>query len=299
MLLNKILSGLLLAAVCSSTSMAAEPVMDFTGNFNFEAAMRDVDPVPAASPARISVFNSLRATRNCKFVSFSAGDALVAAPVTLVSHVFEKICREYQDGRHCSENLLRIEKRKVTVELTGNRAPLTWERDVFGICLEDTSISVEVIEASHKYKVIRKPGMPEYRVEALAEGKMAADPDPSGLTMSAWAFSGKTGGFELKLKDKWAAVYGGCAGQEENTVIKLTLLQANPGWFDGVVLEKTLSVPPAELYKIDFSQYASEFRRPLETGRQYYVRWGFSRAGAISRNTFVPGGESSRVLFLP
>ena len=289
--------GTALAAVFISPA-AARPAADFTQGFELGAFMEAAPPAPEASPAKLDFFNKLRATRGCKFVSFRAGAPAVSSPVTLTSHVFETVCEDYQDGRHCYEKLLRRETRKVTVELTGERTPLPWEREVFGLCLEDTTLTVEVAEASHNYKIRKKPGRPVYRVEALAQGKIAENPDPSGITARLWELPAGGDAPVLELKDKWAEFYRGLPGAER-TVIKFTLKQDNPHWFDGVILEKELELEPAELYRLDFSALAAEFRRPLEAGRQYYVRWGFSRKGSVSKGSFVNGGETTRLVFPP
>ena len=292
--LRKILAPALAAAFASSAA-AAEPAADFTRGFDLGAAMEAAAPAPEASPARLQFFNKLRATKGCRFVSFKAGDPAVSAPVTLTSHVFETVCEQYQDGRHCYEKLLRRGRRKVTVELTGDRTPLPWEREVFGVCLEDTTVTAEVVEASHDYEIIEKPGLPVYRVEARAKRRIAGAPDPSGLTAGSWEVPTGAVAPRLELKDKWASFYGTAPGAER-TVIKVTLKQDNPLWFDGVILEKELELPPAALYSLDFSGYAAEFRRPLEPGRQYYVKWGFSRKGAISKGAFINGGETTRIV---
>jgi hypothetical protein len=296
-ILKKILPGAL-AMACACPVLAAEPAGDFTRGFSLEAALSGAPASPEAGRPSVQQFLSkLRATRDCKFITFKAEDPLVSNPVSLTSYVFEKVCEEYQDGRHCFEKLLRKEHRKISVELTGSRTALPWERDVFGVCLEDTAISAEVAEGSHKYKLIKKPGLPETRIEAFAEAKIAAAPAPSAITAGNLQLSEGPAGLTLELKDKWGAAYA--AFSAERTVLKLTLKQDNPAWFDGVVLEKELELAPDGNYKIDFAQLASEFRRPLEAGRLYYVKWGFSRKGEISKKDFVHGGETPRTVFLP
>jgi|GEM_PF-3081057 len=296
-LLKKILPGALALAFAGQV-FAAEPAVDFTRGFSLEAALSEAPASPEAGrPAMQQFLNKLRATKDCKFITFKAGDPLVSRPVSLTSCVFEEICEDYQDGRHCFEKLLRKEHRKISVELTGNRTALPWEREVFGVCLEDTAISAEVAEGSHKYKLIKKPGLPETRIEAFAEAKLADAPDPSAITAGNLELSEGPAGLTLELKDKWGAAYA--AFPEERTVLKLALKQDNPAWFDGVVLEKELELAPDGSYKIDFAQFASEFRRPLEAGRLYYVKWGFSRKGEVSKKDFVHGGETPRTVFLP
>lgn len=283
-----------LAAAWAFPAFAAGPASDFSGGFSLEAALPGAGTVPEP---KLSFISKLRATKDCEFITFKAGAPGVSRPASLNSYVFEEVCEQYQDGRHCFENLLRKEHRKVTVELTGNRAPLPWEREVFGVCLEDTSLSVEIAEASHRYRIIKKPGLPEYRVEAFAESKIPASPDPAGITAGTLEMSEGPTGLKLKFSDKWGAFYAASPG--EKTVLRLTLKQDNPAWFDGVLLDKELELAPGESYELDFAQFSGDFRRRPEPGRQYYVKWGFSRRGAVSKGTFMHGGETPRTVFLP
>lgn len=283
-----------MAAAWAFPAFAAEPAADFTRGFSLEAALPEAQAIPEP---RLDFINKLRSTKDCKFIAFKAGDPQISRPASLTSYVFEKVCEDYQDGRHCFERLLRKERRKVVVELTGARMALPWEREVFGVCLEDTSVSVEVAEASHKYNIVKKPGLPEYRVEAQAVAKIPAAPDPAGITAGALAAAEGPAGLTLAFEDKWGSFYADFP--EERTVLRLTLKQDNPAWFDGVVLEKELELAPAEAYSVDFSQFASDFRRPLEPGRLYYVKWSFSRKGNVSKKAVVNGGETPRAVFLP
>lgn len=275
---------------------AAEDTMAAFGpGFDLGAALEAAPAAPEANPAKLGVFTRLRATKGCKFISFRADSPAVSEPVTLTSHVFEKVCEVYQDGKHCYEKLLRRERRKVYVELTGERTPLPWAREVFGICLEDTALSAEVAEASHKYRITKTPGKPLYRVEARAESRLPSPPDPAGIAAQAWSVPAGQAFPRLALADKWSAFYGAVPGAER-TVLRLTLKQDSPGWFDGTILETELELEPAELYTVDFSLYAAQFRRPLEAGRQYYVKWSFSRRGGLSKGTWLNGGETGRLL---
>lgn len=290
----KIVLPAALAVAGVGQAAGLEPAPDFTRGFSLETALQEVPEVPKA---RLTFINKLRATRDCKFIIFKAGDSAVSRPATLTSYVFETVCEEYQDGRHCFENLLRKERRKVLVELTGNRTPLPWEREVFGVCLEDTRVTVEVAEASHRYKILKKPGVPEFLVEARAEKKIQAAPDPAAITAGSLEISEGPCGLRLGLKDKWGAFYAAYPG--ESTVLRVTLKQDKPAWFDGVVLKKELQFSPDGNYTVDFSQFAPDFRRALEPGTRYYAEWGFYRKGDISRSTFVNGGETPRTVFSP
>jgi len=246
--------------------------------------------VPPASQAK-GFINSMKVTRDCAFFTFKADSPLVSKPAVLKSYVFRKVCK----GERCYEELARTEKRKVTVSLSGTREILPWEKDVFSVCLKDTAVSAKVIEASSKYKITKTPGAEIYEINAAASAKLRTAPDNAGITAQSWSVSGETGSLKLVLKDKWSEIYG--LSQTEKTVIKLTVRQDKTAWFDGVVFEKEITLAPAEHYRIDLSEYASELKQPLQDGRKYYAQWSFSRKGGISKNSFVNGGETARVVF--
>lgn len=288
--LARVLAVVAVSAVCAAAG-GTGGAMDFDRGFNVSAALEAAAPAVQPAAQAKGFMSKLRATKDCSFFTFKAGSPPVSEPAILKSYVFQKVCK----GNRCYDELLRTEKRKTVVSLTGTREIFPWEKDVFSVCLEDTVVSAEVTGASHKYELTKVPGKELYEIKAEAKAKLRMEPDYAGITAESWEFKGKTGSLELTLKDKWAAVYG--ASLAEKTVIKLTVKQENPAWFDGVVFEQELSVAPAELYRLDLSEHASGLRRPLEDGKKYYAQWGFRREGGISKDSFVKGGETARVLF--
>ena len=110
--------------------------------------------------------------------------------------------------------------------------------------------------------------------------------------MEAFAFDSPSKGFELALKDRWASYYAG-----GSIVLSLTLKRERAGWFDDTLLEKELSLPAAESYRVRFSDFASEFSKPLEPGKNYYVQWKFKRVGAVSRPTWQKQKETATAAF--
>ncbi|MBI4803375.1 MAG: hypothetical protein HY796_12725 [Elusimicrobia bacterium] len=294
---RKTLSAAILGAAFTLPTAAAGQAIDFDRGTDMNAVGETVrDGASAEKWPFVMVGNSLRATRDCKFFAFRAGDLLVSPPALLQSSVYRTVCEQYAGKEHCYDELVRTEKRNVTVTLRGNRTMLPWERDVFNVCLKDTAVTVEVDEASHRYKIGKKAGPDTYEVQAVAAGKLTTEPDWAGISVASWNISAQSGGLELALKDKWAAVYG--KGKDEKTLIKVTLKMAKAHWFDPVILEKEFLLSPADVYSMDFSKYALEFRQPLEFGQKYFAQWGFKRKGKLSKESFINGGETERI-FLP
>ncbi|MBU2574398.1 MAG: hypothetical protein KKH28_10020 [Elusimicrobia bacterium] len=290
--------GLLAALLAAAFTLpaAAETAIDFDRGAGLKAVMENLHDGAAGRPSFVIVRNSLSSTRDCKLFTFRADDPLVSPPGLLQSSVYQTVCVEYQGKQYCHDELVRTEKRNVTVALRGNRTMLPWERDMFDVCLKDTAVTVEVVEASHRYKIGKKAGPDKYQVEAVAKGKLKTEPDPAGISVDSWGLSAQSGGLELALKDKWAAVYGKV--KNEKTLIKATLKMEKAHWFDPVIFEKEFILSPADVYGIDFSKYALEFKQPLEFGRKYFVEWGFKRKGNMSKGSFKNGGATGRV-FLP
>lgn len=296
----KCLSAAVLGAAFALPVAAEGPAIDFDRGTDLGAVIESARAAGAPEWSSLNLGSSLNITRDCKLIAFKAEDPLVSQPVQLTSYVHHKVCAEYQGQTLCHDELLRTEKRNVSVALLGKRTALPWERDVFNICLKDTALTAEVIEASHRYKITKKAGPEDCVIQAMAKSKLKTEPDADGVSLGSWGVS-QAGGLELSLNDKWAVVYGKGIFpyyKGEQTLIKVTLKMEKTNWFDPVILEKELLVAPADVYSIDFSKYAAEFRQPLEPGQKYFVKWGFRRKGHLSRESFVTGGETERV-FLP
>ncbi|OGS57989.1 MAG: hypothetical protein A3J79_09525 [Elusimicrobia bacterium RIFOXYB2_FULL_62_6] len=291
----KHLSAAVLAAALAAPVAAGQPAIDFDRGADMGAIMESVqESAKAADWSFAAVGSSLYSSRDCQLISFKAGDPLQSKPVKLVSQVYHQVCEQYQGQSYCHDELLRTVKRDVSVSLLGARKTLPWERDVFNVCLQDTVVDAEVVEASHKYKLGKKAGQDDCVIEATAKGKITNEPDADGISVGAWGLSG--GSFELKLNDKWGTAYA--ADKAEMTLVRVTLKMEKANWFDPVLVEKEFVLDPAEVYTVDFSKYAAEFNHKLEFGQKYFVKWGFRREGSLSKSTFIHGGETERV-FLP
>ena len=128
--------GLLAAVLAAVFALpaAAAPVMNFDQGVDMKAVMETIhDGAAVSNPAFVIIGNDLTATRDCKLFAFRADDPLVSPPSLLQSAVYQTVCEVYEGKKHCHDELLRTEKRNVTVALQGNRTTLPWERDVFNV----------------------------------------------------------------------------------------------------------------------------------------------------------------------
>lgn len=79
--------------------------------------------------------------------------------------------------------------------------------------------------------------------------------------------------------------------------MRIELKKHVPMWADEVALKKEISLPTAEVYAIDFADYAREFAKDLEQGQEYFVKWGFTRIATVSKDNYNEGGDTYRARF--
>lgn len=230
--------------------------------------------------------------QDCATFSFGVDAPLRSERVMLESRIYEQRCINLPPqagGRHCREEWVRTERRRVRVDLIGRGEMLPWERDVFEVCLNGHWLHTRVIDASHKYD-LQEPGWNGDTVTAVAGSKIRSNPDPAGVHVTGFGVEG--GNYALKLADRWAGHYSG-----ESTVITVQLKRHRSGWFDGTLLTKELSFPAAESYSVRFADFADEFRGKLKEGAEYYVRWRFKRVGRVSKDTWQGYWKTGRKAF--
>ncbi len=234
-----------------------------------------------------------RTESDCVVFSFTPEEPTLSDSVLLESRVYEQRCYPTGDrGQSCHEEWVRTERRRIRMQILDRGPMLPWERDVFRVCLDGHWLDARVLDASHEY-ALRLPGSwSGGTIEAKAGAKTPANPDPAGIRVESFSFEAASKGFELALKDRWASYYAG-----EATALSLTLKRERAGWFDDTLLEKELSLPAAEAYRVRFSDFASEFSKPLEPGKNYYIQWKFKRVGAVSRPSWQKQKETPTAAF--
>ncbi|PIS46531.1 MAG: hypothetical protein COT17_08135 [Elusimicrobia bacterium CG08_land_8_20_14_0_20_51_18] len=175
--------AIILAAAFTGAAKASEPAADFDKGFDTQAAMENFYTEAAESdPSFVFVMNGLTATTDCAVFAFGVGDPAVSATAVLKSRVDREVCEQVNGEEKCHDEFVREVKRNVSVELRGNEGLRPGEKEVFRVCLKDTKISPEVLEASHRYELSEKPG-PEndYRLIASAVKKMKGGAAVSGF----------------------------------------------------------------------------------------------------------------------
>jgi hypothetical protein len=171
---------------------------------------------------------------------------------------------------------------------------LPWEKDVFWMCLDGSWLSADVIDASHKYALKWQIGA-EALLAAKAGEKTPSYPDPNGIAAAAPRYDADSQGLAWDLSDRWSPYYG----KGEQTVLSFQLKRSRENWFDALVLEKEVALPPAPAYTVRFADYASELQEKLQRGAKYYVNWRFKRAGSVSRDAWMKYHETDPGVFAP
>lgn len=280
--------ALLLLAVPLYAQAPALPI-DFDAGVRsaaVSAALAEPDPsAPAPEPEG---GKAAEVSRDCVPIAFGRKDGPVSPPVELRSEVFESRCEEHRGGTRCWTRLLRAVSRSVVLSLQGDRAPLPWEVEVFMACLEDERLTVDVVRASHEYRLTHQPGPEAYVVEARALRKLPTEPDPRGIRVDSF-YPTPGAGLLLSLRDKWAAQYSG-----ERTGIRLTVKSEARRRPDRVVCRSVLELPAAPIYRIPIPSVAG-CRPALTPGERYYAEWGFERLGEVSLPGVHPRGRTAPV----
>ncbi|MFH2203411.1 MAG: hypothetical protein ABIJ96_09875 [Elusimicrobiota bacterium] len=258
-----------------------------------------------------------REERDCATVSFRPGDPMTSERISLESRIYEEICYNIPDAprhprphprkgdrigdrrpnhsynaksRECHERWVSTERRQARIEVSGRGEMLPWERDIFQVCLQGQWLSAHVVDASHKYS-LDVPGWNGDTVLARALSKNRANPDPNGI-QAAFGFDQETGSFSLQLKDRWIEFYEG-----EKVTVEVRLVRYYKNWFDSTALKTEITIPAAEVHRVNFADYAQELSGDLKPGKEYYVKWRFKRVGQISNDKWQDYRETEKVTY--
>ena len=242
---------------------------------------------------------SRRFDRDCRIVTFSPTDQPASGSIPLRSTEWVTECNPGGGvipgpgghpipGQNCWEHpgISYFGDAKVTLR---DRLPLfPWEYDRFEVCLEGPWFSLDPVATAYEYKLAQGDDRDGDYVLAPVK-KTAMKPDPAGIVAQ-----GLSASMALTLKDKWASYYRG-----EQTVLKVELRKAVTFWPDQTVLDKEITLAPADAYTVDFLAYAKEFSQKLEPGKKYYVRYSFKRIGKVSKPDLIKVGDTDKVPYQP
>ena len=283
----------LFAAVCITAAKAA-PSADFDKGLDAKAFLAAAKEEAKTEKVDFDAKDlKYRAERDCATFSFAPEGPETSDAVWLRSTEYYEECTTTGDPRHgggtfCREVPRWTHQERVQLQLRNRQKLFPWEREVFEACLEGSWLNVYTLQAAHEYKSAQNGG----NFVLTAGARKAMDPDKHGITAGAPATSGKA--LKVEFKDQWASYYAG-----EKTKIKLALKRDVPGWFDPTVVDKEFEFNAADGYAVDFNAYIGEFKEALKPGKEYYVEWGFSREGKVSKPTYMKAGDGPKAKYTP
>ncbi|MCX5794264.1 MAG: hypothetical protein NTY77_02055 [Elusimicrobia bacterium] len=246
---------------------------------------------------------STRYDRDCRTVTFSPTDQPASGQIDLRSTEWITECNNTGGGtypgpgghpipvppqQNCWERPGYSYSGQAQIMLRDRLQLFPWEYDKFEVCLEGPWYSLYTIDAAYEYKMVQGGNRDGDFILAPLK-KKAMKPDPAGIVAQ-----GLSANMILSLKDKWASYYQG-----EQTVLKVELRKEVSFWPDQTVLDKEISVAPADAYTVDLMAYAKEFSQKLEPGKKYYVRYAFKRIGSISKPDLMKVGDTDKVPYQP
>ena len=291
--MKKTIMAALFAAVGAAAAYAA-PSADFDKGLDAKAFLAAAKEEAKTEKVDLGAQGlKYRAERDCATFAFAPGGPEISDAVWLRSTEYYEECTTTGDPRHgggtfCREVPRWTHQERVQLELRGRQQLLPWERETFEACLEGSWLNVYVLQAAHEYKSAQNGG----NFVLTAGARKAMDPDKNGITAGAPAAWAKA--LKVEFKDQWASYYTG-----EKVKIKLALKRDVPNWFDPTVLEKEFEFDAAASYAVDFNAYLGEFKEALKPGKEYYVEWGFSRIGKISKPTYMKVGDGPKSVYHP
>lgn len=285
----------LMAAVLAAANAAnAAPAVDFDKGADAKAFL---SAAKAGAKADKTDFKAAglkyRAERDCARFTFSPDGPELSEAVWLRSTEYDEQCTQTGDprhggGRYCHEVPRWTHRERVQLELRNRQKLFPWEKETFEVCLEGRWLDLRAIHTAHEYKANRSGG--DYVLNAGA--RKAMDPDRGGIAAEAPVAQDKA--VAVSFKDRWASYYAG-----EKVKIKASLKREVEGWFDPTLKEVELEFDAADAYAIDFNAYAKDFSEALKPGKKYYVEWGFSRIGKVSKPTYMKAGDGPTGVYQP
>lgn len=173
------------------------------------------------------------------------------------------------------------------------RRLLSWEQESFEVCLEGSWLSLNQLKTGYKYAVERK-GDKSVAFSLTPLEKILSDPDPDGLALARFSYNPDAKTYKLMLADKWASDYAG-----EKILIRAELRKEVSFWPDSSLGTREFTLDVSDSYAVTIdpgllvkTAEAGEKAALSERPGKYYIRWGFSRIGKLSRNTFVKKGDT-------
>ena len=290
--MTKTLMAALLAAV-AATAQAA-PAANFDAGLDAKTFLKEAKAAAKADKTDLKAAGlKYRAERDCVRFSFTPEGPAVSDAVWLRSTEYDEECTQTGDprhggGRYCHEVPRWTHRERVQLELRGRQKLFPWETEVFDVCLEGRWLDLRAVRTAHSYKGTESNGY--YTLDAGA--RKAMDPDAAGIAAGAPAAQGKA--VTVNFKDRWASYYTG-----EKVKIKAALKREVEGWFDPTLKEVEVEFDAADSYAIDFNAYLKDFSEAMKPGKKYYVEWGFSRVGAVSKPTYMKVGDGPTAVYKP
>lgn len=287
----------LMAAVVAAVSVAAAhaaPSVDFDKGVDAKAFLSAAKTAAKEDKTDLkAAANKSRAERDCARFTFTPEGPTVSDSVWLRSTEYEEQCHQTGDPRHgggrqCHEVPRWTHRERVQLELRNRQDLFPWENEIFEVCLEGRWLDLRSIRVAHDYRGTSSAGY--YTLNAGA--RKAMDPDRNGIAAGAPAAQSKA--VVVEFKDRWASYYAG-----EKVMIKAALRREVEGWFDPTLKEVELEFDAADAYSIDFNAYAKDFSEALKPGKKYYVEWGFSRLGKVSKSTYMKVGDGPAGVYQP
>lgn len=287
----------LMAAVVAALGVAAAqaaPAVSFDDGVDAKAFLSEAKKAAKADKTDLKAAGlKYRAERDCARFTFSPDGPTTSEAVWLRSTEYDEECTQTGDPRHgggrfCHEVPRWTHRERVQLELRNRQKLFPWERETFEVCLEGSWLNLYAIRTAHEYKANRSGG--DYVLNAGA--RKAMDPDVNGI--AAGAPTAKDKALAVEFKDQWASYYTG-----EKVKIKAALRREVEGWFDPTLKEVELEFDAADAYTIDFNAYAKDFSEALKPGKKYYVEWGFSRIGKVSKPTYMKVGDGPTAVYQP
>lgn len=285
----------LMAAVLASVSTAqAAPSVNFDTGVDAKAFLSQAKKEAKADKTDLKGAGlKYRTERDCARFTFSPDGPTTSEAVWLRSTEYYEECHQTGDprhggGRYCREVPRYTHRERVQLELRNRQKLFPWEKETFEVCLDGSWLNLYSIRTAHEYKANRSGG--DYVLNAGA--RKAMDPDAGGIEASAPAAQDKA--VAVTFKDRWASYYTG-----EKVKIKASLKREVEGWFDPTLKEVEVEFDAAEAYTLDFNAYAKDFSEALKPGKKYYVEWGFSRHGKVSKDTYMKVGDGPTAVYQP
>ncbi|MEI7481819.1 MAG: hypothetical protein WCK75_05665 [Elusimicrobiota bacterium] len=289
--------------------------VNFDQGVDVKAAITEAVSADVVLPAADRYPGYTRYTRDCASFSYGPSDIeIMSERVRLQSTEYVQECHTtMQPGpnntqvpvQHCYERPGQTWRETVRLNIK-QRKLLPWERETFDICLEGPWSSLYVREAGYKYNERRLGGY-DTLFELTPQYKIATRPDENGLSIGEFSYAG--GKYSFKVNDAWAKEYAG-----EKVAIKVDLFRAVPGWFDGFRGGKEFMFSAAPGYEMSFAE-SDLGRSPAAdnknlndpdkgyevitdegTSLKFYLKWGFRRLGAISKDDFINKGHTPSVV---